>query len=127
VKRIALNWRKIMRKVYTGLGLGTVALVFQACYGPYMAPDLTITGVVTSEKTGDPINGIRVLLDKSSRQDITDRTGQFWLPVPGELDEYTLTFTDIDGAANGAYVSKTEKVDMSGNSTSLEIKLDDAK
>ncbi|GHV89166.1 hypothetical protein AGMMS50267_15260 [Spirochaetia bacterium] len=126
MKKVALNWRRIMRKVYTGLGLGAAALVFEACYGPFMVADMTITGVVTSEKTGDPIEGIQVLLDKNSQQEITDSTGQFWLPVPPGLGEYTLTFKDIDGEANGVYVSKTEVVDLTGGNSPLEIKLTDA-
>jgi putative lipoprotein (rSAM/lipoprotein system) len=113
-----------MRKVYTGLGLGAVALVFQACYGP---PPPAIEGVVKSEKTGEPIKGIQVSVENTHYEDITDDTGRFWVYEMYDLGRgvYTLKFDDIDGAENGAYVSKTEKVDLTRGYKKLEIELED--
>ncbi|GHT72971.1 hypothetical protein FACS1894124_0570 [Spirochaetia bacterium] len=128
MKRVALNWRRIMRKVYTGLGLGAVALVFEACYGmPVARPEgVSVTGVVKSGTTDESIKGIKVSVENVSSEDITDGVGQFWVTVPME-GVYTFRFDDIDGPANGGTFSpKSVPVDLTGGNSPLEIKLTDA-
>jgi hypothetical protein len=69
MKKAVKNWRKIMRKVYMGLGLAFVSLGISGCPGPdvvlygmpvpeYGAPAPSVTGTVKIETTDVPIPGI---------------------------------------------------------------------
>ncbi|GHT72979.1 hypothetical protein FACS1894124_0600 [Spirochaetia bacterium] len=138
-----------MRKIYIGLGTFFVALGFSCTlpvsggkkiineaplYGlPPPNGNVTIQGVVKSGATGEPVPGIAVAVEQTTIQQYTDDAGRFWFYVPEE-GVYTLSFDDIDGTENGAFLSKKEAVDLTGQSTvqggsgvmDLEIKLEDA-
>jgi hypothetical protein len=66
MKKTIMSWRKIMRKVYMGLGLIFVALGGAGClpvpmYGmpaPEYGPPPSAVGTVKIEATGVPISGI---------------------------------------------------------------------
>ncbi|MDR0720544.1 MAG: radical SAM-associated putative lipoprotein [Treponema sp.] len=121
--------RKILRKIYTGLGLTAVALVFQACYGTpqTMGLDVLIRGVVKSKKTEEPIEGIKVSVKDMDQAELTNSAGKFQIYVPQE-EFYTIQFEDIDGAENGSYSSTEIHVDFSNDKIDLDIiSLDDAK
>jgi hypothetical protein len=111
MKRIALKGRTLLRKLFTGLSLGAVSLVFQACYGPAgIDPSDNqecITGTVKASDTAKPITGIKVSLANApeGRYDITDNEGAYWLYVP-EGTAYTVLFEDIDGEMNGCFQKK---------------------
>jgi hypothetical protein len=120
--------RRILRKIYTGLGLTTVALVFQACYGTpqTMGMDVLIRGVVKSKKTNDPIEGIKISVNDMYQYELTDSAGKFQLYVPQE-EICIIQLDDIDGAENGLYSSTEIPVDLPKNKIDLgDILLDDA-
>jgi putative lipoprotein (rSAM/lipoprotein system) len=120
--------RKILRKIYAGLGLTTVALVFQACYGTpqAMGLDVLIQGTVKSTTTKKPIKGIQVFVKDMYQSELTDENGIFQIYVPQE-DSYTIQFDDIDGPDNGSYQPKEMSVELSKNKIDLgDISLDAA-
>jgi putative lipoprotein (rSAM/lipoprotein system) len=121
MKKIEQIGRKILRKIYTGLGLTTVALVFQACYGtpPVVKPDVLIQGTVKSQLTNAPIKGIKVSIKDGYQHQLTDSTGQFQMYVPQE-HSYTIQFDDIDGEANGLYQSTEKSVGFSENKIDMK-------
>jgi hypothetical protein len=119
--------RKILRKIYTGLGLTTVALVFQACYGTPQTTglDVLVRGTVKSKKTNAPIKGIKVSAKELYQYELTDSSGKFQFYVPQE--EICIQFDDIDGTENGSYSSKEISFNLYATPMDLEdIFLDDA-
>jgi len=43
--------RRVLRRIYQGLGAATISLLFQACYGTPIDDDsFTISGTVSSKK-----------------------------------------------------------------------------
>jgi hypothetical protein len=120
--------RKILRKICTGLGLTSVAFIFQACYGSpqAMGLDVLIRGVVKSKTTNSPIKGIKVSAKDMYSYELTDNVGGFQFYVPQE-EVYVLRFEDIDGAENGSYQRKEIFVDSARDRLALgDIFLDDA-
>jgi len=116
--------RRILRKIYCGLGVTAVSFVFHACddptgqskgnwgaygpapaYGPgpdYVREEVLIRGKVISKKTGEPVRGISVFINNINRDYpyLTGFLGEFFIYVP-KLDNYNIVFTDIDGDENG--------------------------
>ena len=120
--------RKILRKIYTGLGLTTVALVFQACYGTpqTMGLDVLIRGVVKSKTTNEPIEGIKISVKDMYQYELTDSAGKFQFYVPQE-EICIIQLDDIDGTENGSYSSTKISVDLLKDKMDLgDILLDDA-
>jgi hypothetical protein len=119
--------RKILRKIYTGLGLTTVSLVFQACYGTpqTMGLDVLVRGVVKSEKTNKPIEGIKVSAKGLYQHELTDSAGKFQFYVPQE-EICVIQLEDIDGTENGSYSPMELSVDLSKDKIDLDILLNDA-
>jgi hypothetical protein len=113
--------RRILRKIYTGLGLTTVALVFQACYGPPQAIglDALIRGTVKSKATDKPIKGIKVSVKDVYQCEATNEAGEFQLYVPWERS-YTVLFEDIDDEENGVYSSQEVSVESEEGTTELK-------
>jgi hypothetical protein len=114
--------RKILRKIYTGLGLTTVALVFQACYGTpqTMGLDVLIRGVVKSKTTHDPIKGIKISVKDMYQYELTDNGGNFQFYVPQD-EICIIQLDDIDGIENGSYSSTKISVDLSKDKIDLGI------
>ena len=111
--------RKILRKIFMGLGAASVSLLFQACYGMPQG-GVEIFGTVTSKTDDAPIPGIGISTDGSPDYYIngqavytyvTNEYGNFHL-YPREQSSYTLTFTDIDGPANGSFKTLTKTVGL---------------
>ncbi|MDR0707380.1 MAG: radical SAM-associated putative lipoprotein [Treponema sp.] len=128
MKKTKETVRKILRKIYTGLGLTTVALVFQACYGTpqAMGLDVLIRGVVKSKTSKDPIEGIKVSAKNVYQYEMTDSAGNFQFYVPQD-EICTIELDDIDGAENGSYSSREISVNLSKDKIDLgDIFLDDA-
>jgi hypothetical protein len=120
--------RRILRKIYTGLGLTTVALVFQACYGTpqSIGLDVLIRGVVKSKTSRGPVKGIKVSVRDMDQYELTDSDGKFQFYVPQE-EIYILQLDDVDGPENGSYFSKEIPVDLSKDKIDLgDILLDAA-
>ncbi|MDR2408578.1 MAG: hypothetical protein LBE13_10785 [Bacteroidales bacterium] len=114
MNKIKEKGRKILRKIYAGIGLSAVAFVFQACYGTPQSTgnDTYLQGFVKSKTTNNPIMGIKVSVKDMYQYEITDSTGKFQLYVAGD-NFCTLQLDDIDSTENGSYLSKAITVDLS--------------
>ncbi|MDR0315729.1 MAG: hypothetical protein LBH97_02385, partial [Treponema sp.] len=96
MKQIAFNGRILLRKIFTGLSLGAVAITFQACYG---SPEVALNGTVRSADDEKPIPGISVSAYDENDYVLTGSRGQYHMLV---MDwEQTIYFKDIDGEKNG--------------------------
>jgi hypothetical protein len=112
MKSIELKSRKFLRKMFNGISLTAVAFIFQACYGPGpdACCDMKLTGTVVSKTTNLPIKGIKVSVSNGVNFGLTDENGKFDFyssiydcSVKGN---YTVSFLDVDGAANGQFNDK---------------------
>jgi hypothetical protein len=105
-QKIARGGRLLLRKILTGLSLGAVSLVFQACYGdPGFDPNYdwdTIEGTVKSAADAEPIQGIRVsVIDTPEAGETrTVPNGNYQIYVPNG-SSYMVQFEDVDGPLNG--------------------------
>jgi len=71
--------KKRLRKIIGGLSFTTALFVFQACYG---TPgdhweDVYINGRVLSKTTGEPLEGIKVIVDNAPSYEYTNKDGNF--------------------------------------------------
>jgi len=115
--------RRVLRRIYQGLGAATVSLLFQACYG-MPQDDVTISGTVSSKKD-TPIPGIQVSVDKPSSVVITNENGNFNIYVYGQTS-YELQFEDIDGPLNGSYKTLKKTISLSDADSPVNVQLDEA-
>ncbi|GBU27412.1 hypothetical protein R84B8_00942 [Treponema sp. R8-4-B8] len=117
--------RRVLRRIYQGLGAATVSILFQACYGMPMDNDnnVYISGAVSS-KTNNPIQGIKVSVTNLSPDRYTNEEGIFNLFAP-RLESYELRFEDVDGADNGSYKTLKKTITLSDTDTTLQIQLDE--
>ena len=127
--------RRVLRKIYQGLGATTISLLFHACYGmpvdgPMYGPgpdredDVSLHGLVHSAENA-PIPGIKVSVKGLDHSILTDIVGTFTITVP-KRDLYLLQFEDIDGPLNGSYKSREKMVHLSDIATPLNVKLEEA-
>jgi putative lipoprotein (rSAM/lipoprotein system) len=128
--------RKVLRRIYQGLGAATISLLFQACYGmpidepvmygpgPDHEDDVSFHGLVYSAKN-TTIPGIKVSVKDLNPYVFTDYKGTFTIIVPKQ-DLYLLQFEDIDGPKNGSYKNGEKMVLLSDRNTPLNVKLDEA-
>ena len=127
MKKISGKGRRLLRKIYTGLGLTSVALVFQACYGTPQSNgyDVLIRGTVKSSGADQsPVPGIKVSTEESLNDyELTDTDGKFQFYVPTE-DSYLIKFEDIDGPENGEYSPQTLPVSLNEAKNGIDIRLD---
>jgi hypothetical protein len=113
MKKISDRFRKILRKVFYGIGVSVISLILQACYGPmlespaaYGMPyppddqDKSISGTVKAKETFMPILGIKVSIGEIDSYKLTDNNGNFEFIVP-RRNYYSLIIEDIDGQDNG--------------------------
>ena len=124
MKKLSEKYRKGLRKIFRGLGLGAAAFIFQACYGmpPDWGDDIIIIGNVRSRDTDSLIPEIEVSVQaKTVITEKTNKDGYFNLRVPGQ-DYYTIQFKDTDGYENGGYF-KTEKITITCQETSSFLKV----
>jgi len=111
--------RKILRTVFSGIGVSVVSLIIQACYivipldnhefsaaygmPPPDPPDYvqktSIYGKVVAKETGKPIFGIQVSIEETDYWNYTDKYGGFSLCLPVQ-DTYKIKFEDVDGPYN---------------------------
>jgi len=128
--------RRVLRKIYQGLGAATISLLFQACYGPAIEPsapamygmppddDVMIRGKVSSKTYNAPIKGIEVSIENyPSSHGYTNKDGVFIIDTPWQ-NSYDLKFEDVDGTDNGSYKTKTISIDDA--SVYQEVQLDEA-
>ena len=107
--------RKWARNIFGGLSFSTALFVFQACYGmpQDMQDDLFIEGMVTSESTGLPVEGIKVTIREYGRYDYTDSKG-FYSIHTDLADQVTLRFDDVDLEENGSFARKDTVLSAAG-------------
>lgn len=98
------NWRK---KILGGLSLTSALFIFQACYGtPHdLGLDILLEGQVRSEKTNQPIKGIKVSVEDKLQNELTDESGKFSFYTEAATS-YKIKFEDIDSDLNGIFVAK---------------------
>ena len=114
--------RKVLRRIYQGLGAATISILFQACYGMPM-DDVHIRGTVSS-KANNPIPGIKVSVRNITSDHFTDIDGKFNINVYGQT-AYMLQFEDIDGPENGGSFKPLEKIiHYDDAETPLDIQLE---
>jgi putative lipoprotein (rSAM/lipoprotein system) len=115
--------RRVLRRIYQGLGAATVSLLFQACYGtPIDNDSVTIQGTVSS-KTDIPIPGIKVSVESSDY--FTNESGNFFIHLP-EQTSYELQFEDIDEQLNGSYKTLKKTITLSEANSPVNIQLEEA-
>jgi hypothetical protein len=102
MEKAKLLGRRILRKIYTALGLTAAALVFQACYGTpqSLGLDVCIQGLVKSKKQKAPVKGIKVSVKDMPQYELTDNYGKFQFYVQRD-GNCAILFEDIDGVENG--------------------------
>ncbi len=118
---------KILRKIFTMLGVSSVAFTFQACYGmPPIDGEGTgfptlesISGKVTSATTNKPIVGIKVTAGELS--DTTKSDGSYYIEFSNNsLSEVNLVAEDVDGAEHGSYATKSKTVTLMVDDRTVE-------
>ena len=130
MKRISLNLRKILRRVFILFGVITTPYVIHAAYGTMDVGErnTAIRGTVHSLETNNPIAGIRV---NATGQDLrgnyfvnTDSEGNFAFFLP-ERESYDIHLTDIDGEFNGGFFKPmTKTVTLSDVNYNLNIRME---
>ena len=127
--------RKVLRKIYQGLGAATISLLFHACYGmpidspvmygpgPDKGDDVSLHGIVHSVKA--PIPGIQVSVMDLNQIVFTDNGGAFTITAPKQ-DLYLLQFEDVDGPKNGSYKNGEKMVYLGDIATPIYVQLDEA-
>ena len=78
----------------------------------FFQPEKTITGVVTDDATGNPLQGVTVQLDGTMTISVTDKDGRYSIKVPD--DNAVLVFTFI------GFEKSTEKVN---NRTEINVSI----
>jgi len=121
MKKLSEKGRRILRKMYVGLGAVAASLLFPGCnwepsaaYGmppdgpPYYEENLLFRGRVKSKKTGEPISGISIWIKDitSYSARLTDSDGSFYFWIRKQ-DNYTVVFTDVDGENGGLFKQHT--------------------
>ena len=118
MKKIELKTRRLLREIFKGVSLTSLAFVFQACYGPLPDDrycDVNFTGVVVSKSTNLPVEGIKVVVGDGIVSGFTDTDGKYsiYSAIPGSSANgvtVKVSFQDIDGSANGHFDDTTVSV-----------------
>ena len=141
--KLSEKHRKLLRKIYMGLGASITSLGFLGCwtttapeYGMIWPPDqpeygpppwrdeVVIHGKVLAETKNTPIPDIRVSIKDFSVPGYTDINGEFFITVPKQ-DLYKLKFEDIDGPANGSFKLLKKKIDYDETVNMVTIHLEE--
>jgi putative lipoprotein (rSAM/lipoprotein system) len=127
MKKFTDKKRRILRNIFKGLSLTSVAFVFQACYGTPedFGLDVRIHGVVISKTTNEPIPGIKVSLENYPQYEITDSEGSFLIYASQEKN-LQVRFEDIDSTQNGVYLPKDTIIKAIDRDITLNISMDAA-
>ena len=120
MKKLSDKSRRVLRRIYQGLGAATISLLFNCCYGTPQ-DNVTISGTVSS-KADIPIPGIKVSVENFS-SDLTNENGNFNIYVYGQTS-YDLQFEDIDGSENGSYKPLKKTISLSEADSPVNVKLD---
>lgn len=98
------NW---FRNMIAGLSFTSALFIFQSCYGTPQdfLPDVKIEGKVISKTSGNPIEGVKVSVARSSQYEHTDAGGRFSFYTEAS-DLLTIRFEDIDNEENGLFADR---------------------
>jgi len=118
--------RRVLRKIYQGLAVTVVPLLFQTCpaeYGPEpdRGDDILISGSVYSAANAH-IPGIKVSVGSSTR--FTNEYGNFSIYLPKQK-LYKLQFEDVDGPLNGSYKPLIKIINLNDTNETLQIQLEE--
>lgn len=96
-----------IKKILGVFSVSTALFVFQACYGTPQDfnNDVLIQGVVKSNKSNLPIQGIKVRDLNTNQYEFTDENGAFSF-YTGRIDTLKFMFEDVDSTQNGQFLSK---------------------
>jgi hypothetical protein len=125
MKKLITKKRKLLRNIFRGLSLASIAFVFQACYGTMgdYGNDIFVEGVV-STRANEPIEGIKVSYGNSLQYEITDSEGKYsFYTYTAELK---MKFEDIDSIQNGLFLPQEMLVHITSKRVELNVKLDAA-
>ncbi len=105
MKKIIREFRLSLRKFFIAAGITTMPFLAHAGYS-MREPDpeaftVPVHGIVISEETGKPIEGIHVIGDRWSHVK-TDSDGRFNFYII-ESEVYRITFQDLDGFEGGGF------------------------
>lgn len=120
-----LRRRKIFRTIFGVFSLSGIMFAFQACYGTPQdfGQDVLIQGKVTSADNKSSVYGIKVLVNQSGQYTSSASDGTFFMYCE-RMQEYTLTFSDTDGALNGQYQACDTIVKLSDKSDSMIVNIE---
>jgi hypothetical protein len=115
------NW---LRKLIGGLSFTSVLFIFQACYGTPqdMKNDIFIEGKVKSKTSGEPLNGIKVLIADKMQYEYTNDEGKFSLYTE-IANSYKIKFQDVDSTLNGSFIEQDTILTKINKSVYLDIAL----
>jgi len=131
MKKIELRSRNLLRKVFNGISVTSIAFTFQACYGmpPDIDCDVRFMGTVISKTTNLPVEGIKVALNDGVLYGFTNKNGKFDIYArKWELDceqcannKVNIHFLDVDGADNGHFADKTISITKPGCDGEVDV------
>jgi putative lipoprotein (rSAM/lipoprotein system) len=116
------TWRK---GILGGLSFTSALFIFQACYGmpQDFYEEIQFTGHVKSKSTGKPVEGILVSLNNNLTCE-TLENGEFQI-FSERIDQAKLSFRDVDGDKNGAYLTQDTVIMQPDEHVILEIELEE--
>ena len=114
-----------MRTVFGVFSLSGMLFAFQACYGTPQdfGMDVLISGKVTSAVSKASLPGINVMINELGQNTVTASDGTFSIYCE-PMAQYSLTFTDTDGAKNGLYQSRDTTLQRAGEADALTINVE---
>ncbi len=115
-----------IKKAFSYIVTGSCSIVFAACYGPPTRLE-NPKHLNAKNNDGQAIQGLKVTVFENRNpiaEQFTDKSGavEFYFAQKDKYI-YTALIEDVDGAANGSYLSKN--VDLT-NDSFIETNLEDA-
>lgn len=117
------NW---LRGIIGGLSFTSALFIFQACYGTPQdfSPDVMVQGTVKSNKSGIPIEGVKISVANQEQYEYTDEEG-FFAFYTESANTLTLKFEDVDAVQNGSYADKDTVLSDAWENVYLDIEMEE--
>lgn len=110
IQKIKDKKQQLIRFLFGSFSATALMFVFQACYGMPQNPvppdeDVVIMGTITDMATGQPVEGLSVIIPELGIDATTDSTGVFCSNVNGaeHPNQVQLLVNDVDGTENDRY------------------------
>jgi len=115
-----------IKKLLGIFSVSTALFVFQACYGTPQDfnNDVLIQGIVKSNKSNLPIQGIQVKDLNTNQYEYTDENGAFTFYTE-RIDTLKFMFEDIDSTQNGRFSPKDTIVTNIKDTIELNVLLEE--